>query len=587
MSKNQSGKFESLKNYELKSWFLILLVLSFFGLLYFVQLGGRALWSEELRWAQIPREMLQSKEYFLPTINGNTYYDKPLGSYWLVLFSSWCTGAMDELACRLPSAISGMISVLFTMLIALRLYDQKTAIYSGIILGTSYSFVFFSRHASTDLENIAGILIALYLFLVYEKKPQGWWVLAFWITMALTSLTKGLLGFALPLLVAGVYSLAQNRKMILSASKPSLIIVNCLKANEWLFQWRTLIALPFAILMYLAPFLISLAWFGNGEGLSMVWRENIRRFYNPVNHIAPITLYFGVIFTLLAPWSLFLPAALVQAFSKPKGGLKDKQSDLFAIVYFVSMFLFFTLASSRRSYYLLPVLPGAALLIASLFATEYSRLNKWPAFMFKISSYLLMVAVASMVILLVPAENIMPRPWNTLPQLPYGMIFGLMIISTLGLGYWAVRKKETNAWFLCSGWFAGFLMVYLFLGFFPAAEAYRTQKEFLKQVVSFTSQNEGGLCLYKTREAVFYLGNKSPIPEYHGEEQLMASYKKGGPRWVLMKKRDTISPIFDGHVVLEETNFPWEGAQAKVKLALVDLAGKKHESKVAVTSIQD
>ena len=142
MSKNQSEKFESLKNYELKSWFLILLVLSFFGLLYFVQLGGRALWSEELRWAQIPREMLQSKEYFLPTINGNTYYDKPLGSYWLVLFSSWCTGAMDELACRLPSAISGMISVLFTMLIALRLYDQKTAIYSGIILGTSYSFVF-------------------------------------------------------------------------------------------------------------------------------------------------------------------------------------------------------------------------------------------------------------------------------------------------------------------------------------------------------------------------------------------------------------------------------------------------------------
>lgn len=138
--------------------------------------------------------------------------------------------------------------------------------------------------------------------------------------MALTSLTKGLLGFALPLLVAGVYSLAQNRKMILSASKPSLIIVNCLKANEWLFQWRTLIALPFAILMYLAPFLISLAWFGNGEGLSMVWRENIRRFYNPVNHIAPITLYFGVIFTLLAPWSLFCLRLWFRLFQNPKAG---------------------------------------------------------------------------------------------------------------------------------------------------------------------------------------------------------------------------------------------------------------------------
>lgn len=587
MGKNQSGNFESSKSYEMKSWFLMVLLLCFFGLLYFVQLGGRALWSEELRWAQIPREMLQSKQYFLPTINGNTYYDKPLASYWLVIFSSWCTGTMDELACRLPSAISGMISVLFTMLIALRLYDQKTAIYSGIILGTSYSFVFFSRHASTDLENIAGILIALYLFLSYEKKPQGWWVLGFWLVMALTSLTKGLLGFALPLLVAGVYSLAQNRVMILSASKPSLIVVNCFKANAWLFQWRTLIALPIAILVYLAPFLISLAWFGNGEGLSMVWRENIRRFYNPVNHIGPIYLYFGVIFTLLAPWSLFLPAALVQGFSKPKGGLKDKQSDLFAMVYFISMFVFFTLASSRRSYYLLPVLPGAAVLIASLFATEYSKLNKWAGFLIKASSYLLLGVVASMLVLLVPAENILPYPWNTLPQLPYGLIFGLMVISTLAIGYWAARRKEMNAWFLCNGWFASFLMVYLFQGFFPAAEAYRTQKEFLKQVQAFTVSNPGGLCLYKTREAVFYLGSKAPMPEFHSEEKLLESYKNGGSRWALMKKRDTLSPIFGGCVVLEETNFPWEGAHAKVKLALVDLAGKKTKSQVVATSLQD
>jgi hypothetical protein len=54
-----------------------------------------------------------------------------------------------------------------------------------------------------------------------------------------------------------------------------------------------------------------------------------------------------------------------------------------------------------------------------------------------------------------------------------------------------------------------------------------------------------------------------------------------------MKKRDTLSPIFGGCVVLEETNFPWEGAQAKVKLALVDLAGKKTKSQVVATSLQD
>ncbi|MFN6052870.1 MAG: hypothetical protein ACK47R_18735, partial [Planctomycetia bacterium] len=49
------------------------------GLLYFTLLGSRAIWSEELRWVQIPREMTIKQDYFSPTINGKSYYDKPLG----------------------------------------------------------------------------------------------------------------------------------------------------------------------------------------------------------------------------------------------------------------------------------------------------------------------------------------------------------------------------------------------------------------------------------------------------------------------------------------------------------------------------
>src|SRR5205814_1880677 len=60
-------------------------VLALTAILYGFGLGARALWSEEIRWAQIPREMRQSGNYLWPTINGQTYYDKPLGSYWLVL----------------------------------------------------------------------------------------------------------------------------------------------------------------------------------------------------------------------------------------------------------------------------------------------------------------------------------------------------------------------------------------------------------------------------------------------------------------------------------------------------------------------
>ena len=60
------------------------LVLLLTALLYFVRLGDRALWASEFRWGEVAREMLLTHDFFWPTINGHLYYDKPLGSYWLV-----------------------------------------------------------------------------------------------------------------------------------------------------------------------------------------------------------------------------------------------------------------------------------------------------------------------------------------------------------------------------------------------------------------------------------------------------------------------------------------------------------------------
>ncbi len=86
-------------------------VLVLTAILFFTRLGARALWSSEFRWAEIAREMLVTHNYFWPTINGHVYYDKPLGSYWLVIFSTPFTGGLNEAATRLPSAIAGLLAV--------------------------------------------------------------------------------------------------------------------------------------------------------------------------------------------------------------------------------------------------------------------------------------------------------------------------------------------------------------------------------------------------------------------------------------------------------------------------------------------
>src|ERR1700751_4478205 len=109
-------------------------VLAFAAILLFARLGARALWASEFRWGEIAREMLISHNFFWPTINGKVYYDKPLGSYWLIVASTWLTGSMNEAAARIPSAIAGLLAVILVIVIGRRLYDLRTGTIAGIVL---------------------------------------------------------------------------------------------------------------------------------------------------------------------------------------------------------------------------------------------------------------------------------------------------------------------------------------------------------------------------------------------------------------------------------------------------------------------
>ena len=138
-------------------------VLMLTAVMFFARLGARALWSSEFRWAEIAREMQLTGHYFWPTINGRVYFDKPLGSYWLVLAAARLTGGLDETSARLPCAIAGVLGVWFVMLVGRRLYNDRVALLAGLVLATSFSFVFFSRHASADVETVTGELAAFAL----------------------------------------------------------------------------------------------------------------------------------------------------------------------------------------------------------------------------------------------------------------------------------------------------------------------------------------------------------------------------------------------------------------------------------------
>ncbi len=164
-----SQKSVSNERADTRWWWAGVVVVILAAILFFARLGARALWASEFRWGEIAREMLVTHNYFWPTINGKVYYDKPLGSYWLVVAATCLTGSMNEAAARIPSAIAGLLAVVLVIVIARRLYDLRTGVIAAFILATSFSFVFYSRLACADVETIAGELAAIALFLRHEN----------------------------------------------------------------------------------------------------------------------------------------------------------------------------------------------------------------------------------------------------------------------------------------------------------------------------------------------------------------------------------------------------------------------------------
>jgi len=540
------------------------LVLALAAFLFLARLGQRGLWSEELRWAEIPREMQLHSNYLWPTINGRTYYDKPLGSYWLVLLASLARGSVDEWSARIPSALSGVLGVVLLMLLARRLYDEPTAVLAGLVLATSFSFVFFSRHASTDVETVTGVLACLWLFNRNQKQPNGWWLLLLWLFMALTSLTKGLLGFVLPILILGVYSsLTKTQQEGLSPSRrPSLVnsIRILVQRNLWLFNSKSLLAIPLGLMIYLSPFLLSFAVTGSVEGLSMVYRENIRRFVNPLNHRGPIYLYIYVIFALMAPWSLLLPAALVGAHQTSRKECGPGAARRFTLVFFWATFLFFTLSSSRRSYYLLPILPAGSLLIGRLLTVNVGSLSRFVSRLL-LAGYglLVFVSLASLVLLLPPAW-VLPAHWKQLPAFPYPSVFGFLWLTWIGC-ICLTFCRFTSRWFVPSfAWISVSFMAYLFLIALPSVEPFRTQKFFAGAVKGTLGTDTQSVALFRHRDLVYYLDQPAPLAEYDTQEDLTAALKAHKVRWLIMRRGDVEALPAAFTTLVEETVYPWEAA---------------------------
>ena len=239
------------------------------------------------------RNMIETSDYITPMYHGKKRFAKPILFYWLVAIS-YKTFGVNLFSARLVSSLFGAFCIPITYMIARRLFDQKTAIISAILLPGCYLHFQIARWATTDMSLNFFILSTFYFFIrgFQEKSNKDTSYFLMYICMGIGFMIKGPPGIIIPTFVIACYILA-------------------LKNWEELPQLRLAYGVAIIAVIILPWFVTMLALHGD-EFKNHILGAELR---DRIVHDTPFSLYYlGVIIRYYLPWSFFFIAALIKQF---------------------------------------------------------------------------------------------------------------------------------------------------------------------------------------------------------------------------------------------------------------------------------
>lgn len=324
--------------------------------LIFAFLGARDIWTQEHRWADIVAGMFYRKDFLHPYLGEVRYYDKPLLSYWLIAFCVKVIGFLNATVLRIPTAVSGFIAVIAMYSLGSTLKDKQFGLLAGWLLLSTFYFLYWSRVASADMLNLAGTLCAIAWYMAKRDTISIYNYSVFFLILASTALCKGLVVLVTVFLAVGIDLLLNKNSRGHLNSK---LILACLPA----------------CLLYFFPFWLSAHFDPNqygDSGLYLVYKENILRYLKPFDHQGHWYTYLIYLPVYTIPWAIFL----IPAFYNLRGRWATMSlNSRWISLTLVTLFAFFTLSGSRRSYYVLPMVPFAILMVADWMDQSNQRLQ--------------------------------------------------------------------------------------------------------------------------------------------------------------------------------------------------------------------
>ncbi|MDD5436584.1 MAG: glycosyltransferase family 39 protein, partial [Candidatus Omnitrophica bacterium] len=485
--------------------------------LFFFKLGGMALTDpDETFYAQTAKEMLARGEWTTPYLLGTPQFEKPILIYWLIEISYIILG-VNETAARLPSAVFALLGVIAIYLLGKLLFNKRAGFLAALILAASVEYVVLSRACITDMVLTVFMLLGiLFFFYAYLEGKRYFYILSS-AAFAFSVLAKGPVAIVLPVAIFLAFAfIAGDPKALRRVPLGWCILAFVIISGPWYYLAYKLHGKEFID-----------AFFGF---------QNVTRFMQSEHRIGSQFYYnIPILFGGFFPWSVFLPFASWYGFKKIRSGTKaEKSGIIFLFIWFLAIFIFFSISRTKLPTYIFPSFISLALIVGLLWDDFLSSAgsNRFVALGVKISYYILAAVVA------IGAIGVSAYIYFDMPELFKGVVVSsLFLVSGFIASTFAfIKKRYSSAFLLIVASLAIFLLP-LGLLVLPEVERLETSKEVALKLRQMMKDPEPLGAQSDYMAGVAFYADKFPVNLDHHEALLkfLNSDERG---WCIIKEQN-------------------------------------------------
>jgi 4-amino-4-deoxy-L-arabinose transferase-like glycosyltransferase len=431
--------------------------------------------------------LLNSRPMLRPTQTMAPFYEKPILVYWCSAACMKLFG-VSEFAARIPAALSSLIATGFVWYAGRKWFSRRAGLIAAAVYATAPMTVLDARQMTTDSLLVCwltGAMIAFWQSRANEPPApvRRKYVLLFWVFCALAVLTKGAVGLLLPFMIIVVNVIFEKLRFRFrwAGRAPGEIAIGArwyrvANVKPVLFRLMPLLGL-LMIALIAAPWHLAILQTHAVDAEGRNWiqeyvvRQHIGRFKGgDTVHNAPVYTYVLYFLVGFFPWACFAPTAFRNPDfegSRPDAAQSDIPGDgepiafpwpniqhssrpeddrhRYLLVWFWTIFTFFSISAAKLPTYIVPAFPAAALLVGRWFDLCLKDATRFRAMLRAVRGVVTVSLLLSLVSVLLPA---FVKP-NKMPPTEVVSVVRMVCITLLvgSLAAWvAMRNGEVATW---------------------------------------------------------------------------------------------------------------------------------------------